>query len=92
MNILEAMAAGRGVTIIPASAELTPVQAAQMPGGPCLTKLPEEGALPRRKVGNHRRIGLVEVIACKAQIDKERDEGLDQLAAEAQAHGMGSDD
>ena len=94
MDILEAMAAGRGVTIIPENAELTTVQAAQMLGvsRPFLIKLLEEGALPHRKVGKHRRIRLEDVTAYKAQIDKEREEVLNQLAAEAQAHGMGYDD
>src|SRR5450755_4462264 len=53
MDILEAMAAGRGVTIIPENAELTTVQAAAIlnVSRPFLIKLLAEGALPHRKVG-----------------------------------------
>jgi excisionase family DNA binding protein len=53
MDILEAMAAGRGITLIPESAELTTVQAAEVlnVSRPFLIKLLEETALPCRKVG-----------------------------------------
>ena len=53
MDILEAMAAGRGITLIPENAELTTVQAADVlnVSRPFLIKLLEEKALPCRKVG-----------------------------------------
>lgn len=94
MDILEAMAAGRGVTIIPESAELTTVQAARLlnVSRPFLIKLLEEGKIPHRKVGKHRRIRLEDVSAYKAEIDREREEVLDQLVAEAQARDMGYGD
>ena len=91
MDILEAMAAGQGVTIIPESAELTTVQAAEVlnVSRPFLIKLLDEQKIPHRKVGKHRRIRMEDVMAYKASIDAEREGVLDQLAAEAQEQDMG---
>jgi excisionase family DNA binding protein len=91
MDILEAMAAGRGVSIIPESAELTTVQAATIlsVSRPYVIKLLAEGAIPYRKVGKHRRILREDVMTYKNRIDQEREAVLDQLAADAQANDMG---
>lgn len=91
MDILEAMAAGRGVTLIPENAELTSVQAADAlnVSRPFLIKLLEDNVLPHRKVGKHRRIRMEDVMGYKARIDREREAVLDQLAREAQELGMG---
>jgi excisionase family DNA binding protein len=91
MDILETMAAGRGMTIIPENAELTTVEAAEVlnVSRPFLIKLLEGGAIPFRKVGKHRRIRMEDVMEYKAAIDQEREGVLDQLAAEAQEQGMG---
>lgn len=91
MDILEAMAAGRGVTIIPENAEFTTVQAAEVlnVSRPFLIKLLEEEKIPYRKVGKHRRIRMEDVMAYKTTIDQEREAVLDQLVAEAQEQDMG---
>jgi len=91
MDILEAMATGRGVTLIPENAELTTVQAAEIlsVSRPFLIKLLEESAIPHRKVGKHRRIRMEDVMAYKARIDREREAVLDQLVTDAQAQDMG---
>lgn len=91
MDILEAMAAGHGVTLIPENAELTSVQAADVlnVSRPFLIKLLDDNLLPHRKVGKHRRIRMEDVMAYKAKIDRERETILDQLAKEAQDLGMG---
>jgi excisionase family DNA binding protein len=91
MDILEAMAAGRGVTLIPENAELTTVQAAEIlnVSRPFLIRLLGEGQIPHRKVGKHRRIRMEDVMAYKARIDSDREAVLDQLAAEAQELDMG---
>jgi excisionase family DNA binding protein len=91
MDILEAMAAGRGVSIIPENAELTTVQAAEIlnVSRPFLIKLLSEGALPYRKVGKHRRILMEDVMTYKNRTDRAREAVLDQLAADAQENGMG---
>jgi excisionase family DNA binding protein len=91
MDILETMAAGRGISLIPENAELTTVEAADIlnVSRPYLIKLLADGALPHRKVGKHRRIRMEDVMAYKEQIDREREAILDQLAAEAQELDMG---
>lgn len=90
-DILEAMAAGRGITMIPENAELTSVQAAELlsVSRPFFIKLLDEGALPYRKVGKHRRIRLEDVLAYKQRIDGEREAVLDELVAQAQEEEMG---
>lgn len=91
MEVLEAMAAGRGVTIIPENAELSTVQAAEVlnVSRPFLIKLLEDGSIPHRKVGKHRRVRMEDVMSYKAAIDNEREAVLDQLAADAQDQDMG---
>ena len=91
MEILEAMAAGRGLTLIPENAELTSVQAADVlnVSRPFLIKLLEDNVLPHRKVGKHRRVRMEDVMAYKAKIDRDREAVLDQLAREGQEQGMG---
>jgi excisionase family DNA binding protein len=91
MDVLEAMAAGRGVTIIPENTELTTVEAARIlnVSRPYLIKLLEERIIPHRLVGKHRRILIDDVIAYKQRIDTERENVLAQLTAEAQENEMG---
>lgn len=91
MDILEAMASGRGVTIIPENAELTTVEAADVlnVSRPFLIKLLDSGAIPHRKTGKHRRIRMEDVMDYKIKIDREREAILDKLVAEAQEHDMG---
>jgi len=91
MEVLEAMAAGRGVTLSPENTELTTVQAADVlnVSRPYLIKLLEERKIPHRKVGKHRRILMEDLMAHKARDDRERQAILDELSREAQEQGYG---
>jgi excisionase family DNA binding protein len=91
MEILENMAAGRGVTIMPQEAELTTVQAADIlnVSRPFLIKLLEGREIPYRTVGKHRRVRTEDVMAYKARFDREREKALDDLVADAQEQKMG---
>ena len=91
MEVLEAMAAGRGVTIIPESAELTTVEAASIlnVSRPYIIKLLDEKVIPHRLVGKHRRILIDDVMAYKERIDAAREDVLAQLTADAQENDMG---
>lgn len=91
MEILEAMAAGQRLRLVPENVELTTVQAAGIlnVSRPFLISLLEQGRIPCRKVGKHRRIRTEDVLTYKQTIDRDREAVLDRLAAEAQANDMG---
>jgi excisionase family DNA binding protein len=91
VDILAAMVDGRGISLIAEQAELTTVEAAEVlhVSRPYLIKLLNEGALPHRKVGKHRRIRMEDVMAYKSRIDGEREAVLDELAAQAQETDIG---
>ncbi|NJL55112.1 helix-turn-helix domain-containing protein [bacterium] len=93
LDILGAMASGQGVTLIPEDAELTTVQASDIlhVSRPFLIKLLDEGQIPYRRVGKHRRIRMEDIMNYKRSIDQQREAVLDQLVADAQEQDMGYD-
>lgn len=91
IDILEEMACGRAITIIPLNAELTTQQAADIlnVSRPFLVKLVDDKKLPCRKVGKHRRIFVEDILRYKQQMEAERQSALDELAKQAQELDMG---
>lgn len=87
VDLLVEMAAGNAVTLIPVHAELTTQQAAEILGvsRPFVVSQLEAGQLKFHKVGTHRRIHFLDIMAYKQRMTSERKKALDELADQAQA-------
>jgi excisionase family DNA binding protein len=76
--ILAQLAEGRGVSVVPSQVELTTQQAADMlnVSRPYLIDLLENGKIPFRRVGRHRRITF------EALLDYQRKDAAERRAAD----------
>ena len=81
LQVLRLVASGRSFTLVPVGAELSTKQAADHlnVSRPYLIKLLENGDIPHRKVGRHRRVLAEDLFAYQAKRNELRKAALDDL-------------
>jgi DNA binding domain, excisionase family len=89
--LLGNLAEGKAVQMSPVEAELSTQEAADLLGvsRPFLVKLLEQGKIPFKKVGTHRRIDLKDLQAYERKQKAIREKNLNFLAVQAQDLKLG---
>lgn len=89
-DIVEAMAEGQAVTIVPVHQRLTTQEAADLLGvsRPTLVKLLESDEIPFEQPGRHRRVRLTDVLAYRDRRSAQRRQALDRMVKIADDSGM----
>ena len=89
--IIQNMAEGKTISIIPSHSELSTQQAADLlnVSRPHLIKLLEDKQIPFKKVGSHRRVLLKDITEYLDQLSKQREDQLDFLSKQAQDLNLG---
>ncbi len=90
-QVLIDLSQNRAVQVLPHAMELTTVQAAEFlqVSRPHLIKLIEDGKIPCRKVGTHRRIRLNDLINYRHGVDAESRMAREEMTREAEKLGWG---
>ena len=90
VRILEEMARGNAVTLIPVHAELTTQEAAEMLNisRPSLIQLLDDAKIDYRRVGTHRRVRFEGLMKYKRNAEAARRAALEKLAAYDQELGI----
>ena len=88
-RVVEVLASGDAVTVVPVGKELTTQQAANLlnVSRQYLIRLLDQGALPFRRTGKHRRLRIEDVLTYRERRDRERKSALDELAQQSEELG-----
>jgi excisionase family DNA binding protein len=80
-RVVEVMARGDSVTIVPVGKEMTTQQAAELlnVSRQYVVRLLDEGQIPFKKTGAHRRVRIDDVLAFKQKRDSNRRGALNKL-------------
>lgn len=93
VDVVRELLAGRAVSIMPQSLELTTTQAADIlqVSRPFFTSLLKANEIPFRMVGTHRRVRLEDVVRYGHVREVERERALGEMIQEADEAGLYSD-
>ena len=89
-KVVELMAEGKSVTLLPDNQVVTTQRAADLLGmsRPFFIKLLETGSMAHHRVGNQRRVYLRDVLEFARKRDEERQAALDRLSRQAVEVGL----
>ena len=90
IEMLEAVAEGDTATVVRTPREVSTQQAATVlnVSRPTVVKLIDDGVLPSRKVGSHRRVSLADLLAYREDMVARRRAVLDQMSRDAEDLGL----
>jgi excisionase family DNA binding protein len=83
IELLTAAAEGDEATIV-----RSPRNRRQNVSRPTVVKLIDDGVLPARKVGSHRRVPLTELLAFRQDVVAKRRAALDEMTTDAEELGL----
>lgn len=88
-RIAEVLARGDSITVVPVGREVTTQQAADLlnVSRQYLVRLLDDGRIPFRKTGKHRRLRIEDVLEFRERRDKDRRAGLRELSQLTQEFG-----
>lgn len=89
-QLLGAMSEGRPITLMPSKQEFSTVEAANFlnVSRPFVIKEIEQGRLPHRKVGTHRRVAFDDLVTYALEMRKRQESALERMAENARELGL----
>jgi excisionase family DNA binding protein len=89
-QLLGVMSEGRPIALIPSKQEFSTVEAANFlnVSRPFVIKEIEEGRLPHRKVGTHRRVAFEDLVTYAREMRKRQEGALQRMAENARELGL----